>query len=229
MTFLAELPDKTSLAALTLAAQHRAFPVWLGAVLAFTVQTALAVSVGTAFTRLSPMAIRVGSGLLFLAFSAYYALGIWRARRSRAMGALRVAAGADGEDRSREGRGVGLTASGAEADGDDDADADAARVRSLYARARRLDRHVVLQAAVIIFFAEFGDLTQVALVAFAARFRQPFLVFGAGLFALALAAAVSSGAGQRLGHILSPARMQIVASFAMGLMGVLTLLGWGVA
>ena len=41
--FLAELPDKTALAALVLATRHRALPVFVGTGLALTVQSVVAV------------------------------------------------------------------------------------------------------------------------------------------------------------------------------------------
>ena len=47
--FVAELPDKTALAALVLATRHRPLPVWLGASLALTVQSAVAVGAGSLF------------------------------------------------------------------------------------------------------------------------------------------------------------------------------------
>ena len=47
--FLAELPDKTALATLVLATRHRATPVFLGAALALTVQSIIAVGAGSLF------------------------------------------------------------------------------------------------------------------------------------------------------------------------------------
>jgi putative Ca2+/H+ antiporter (TMEM165/GDT1 family) len=41
--FVAELPDKTALAALVLATRHKPLPVWLGASFALTVQSGVAV------------------------------------------------------------------------------------------------------------------------------------------------------------------------------------------
>ena len=44
--FVAELPDKTALAALVLATRYRPLPVFLGTGLALTVQSAVAVAAG---------------------------------------------------------------------------------------------------------------------------------------------------------------------------------------
>jgi putative Ca2+/H+ antiporter (TMEM165/GDT1 family) len=64
--FLAELPDKTALAALILATRHRALPVFLGASLALTAQSVIAVAAGSLLSKLPERAVHIGSGLLFL-------------------------------------------------------------------------------------------------------------------------------------------------------------------
>ena len=68
--FIAELPDKTALAALILATRYRAIDVVAGAWLAFAVQTVVAVAAGSVLTLLPETPIRVASGLGFLAFAA---------------------------------------------------------------------------------------------------------------------------------------------------------------
>ena len=65
--FLAELPDKTALATLVLATRHRALPVFLGAGLALTVQSVVAVFAGSLLARLPAQYVQIGSGGLFLA------------------------------------------------------------------------------------------------------------------------------------------------------------------
>lgn len=64
--FVAELPDKTALAALVLATRHRASPVFLGAGAALTVQSIVAVAAGSLLAKLPSHYVRVGSGVLFL-------------------------------------------------------------------------------------------------------------------------------------------------------------------
>jgi putative Ca2+/H+ antiporter (TMEM165/GDT1 family) len=63
---LAELPDKTALAALVLATRHRALPVYLGASLALTVQSIVAVIAGSLLAKLPADYVRIGSALLFI-------------------------------------------------------------------------------------------------------------------------------------------------------------------
>src|ERR1700749_4020118 len=71
--FIAELPDKTALAALILAFRFRSRDVILGAGAAFAIQTIIGVAAGSVLTLLPVMAIRVAAGLgfLLLAFLAF--------------------------------------------------------------------------------------------------------------------------------------------------------------
>ncbi|MDA8193152.1 MAG: TMEM165/GDT1 family protein [Thermaerobacter sp.] len=73
--FLVELPDKTSLAAITLAARGRALEVWLGASAALIVQTAVAVAFGRVLAYLPVLWVHVGEALLFIGFAVW----VWRA------------------------------------------------------------------------------------------------------------------------------------------------------
>jgi putative Ca2+/H+ antiporter (TMEM165/GDT1 family) len=72
--FVAELPDKTALASLVLATRHRAVPVFLGAALALTVQSLIAVAAGRLFSLLPLKVVHVGAGILFLVS----AIVMWR-------------------------------------------------------------------------------------------------------------------------------------------------------
>ena len=64
--FVAELPDKTALAALVLATRHRAMPVFVGASLALSIQSAVAVGAGSLLARLDPRYVHLGAGGLFV-------------------------------------------------------------------------------------------------------------------------------------------------------------------
>jgi Ca2+/H+ antiporter, TMEM165/GDT1 family len=72
--FVAELPDKTALASLVLATRHRALPVFLGAALALTVQSVVAVAAGRLFSLLPAKAVHVGAGVVFLVSAIF----MWR-------------------------------------------------------------------------------------------------------------------------------------------------------
>jgi putative Ca2+/H+ antiporter (TMEM165/GDT1 family) len=64
--FMAELPDKTALAALVLATQNRPTPVFVGTALALAVQSAVAVVAGRLFALLPPRPVHVASGIVFI-------------------------------------------------------------------------------------------------------------------------------------------------------------------
>ena len=89
LIFLAELPDKTIFAVLLLAASHRPAAIFVGAALAFLIQTMIALLFGSALTLVPAEVIRYGSALLFFIF----AVQIWRKHDEAAAEAV-VGAGA---------------------------------------------------------------------------------------------------------------------------------------
>ena len=80
--FVAELPDKTALASLVLATRHRALPVFLGAALALTVQSVIAVAAGGLFSLLPAKVVHVGAGLLILGSAVF----MWRRKEEHESG-----------------------------------------------------------------------------------------------------------------------------------------------
>ena len=72
--FIAELPDKTAVAALVLATRHRALPVFLGTALALVLQSLIAVAAGGLLALLPARPVHIAAGLLFLV-SAFF---MWR-------------------------------------------------------------------------------------------------------------------------------------------------------
>jgi putative Ca2+/H+ antiporter (TMEM165/GDT1 family) len=72
--FVAELPDKTALASLVLATRHPPLPVWLGASLALTVQSLIAVTAGSLLSLLPERWVHLGSGVIFLISAVF----MWR-------------------------------------------------------------------------------------------------------------------------------------------------------
>ncbi len=74
--FVAELPDKTALASLVLATRYRPLPVFLGASLALTVQSVVAVGAGHIFSLLPAKIVHIAAAVLFLVS----AVVMWRRR-----------------------------------------------------------------------------------------------------------------------------------------------------
>lgn len=72
VVFPAELPDKTTLASLVLAARYRPGPVWAGAAAAFFAQCALAVTLG-GFLALLPGRVVSGVAAALFAIGAFLA------------------------------------------------------------------------------------------------------------------------------------------------------------
>jgi putative Ca2+/H+ antiporter (TMEM165/GDT1 family) len=72
--FVAELPDKTALAAVVLATRFSALAVFLGTAAALTIQSGVAVAAGSLISLLPARYVHVGAGILFLAS----AVVMWR-------------------------------------------------------------------------------------------------------------------------------------------------------
>ncbi len=64
--FVAELPDKTAVAALVLATRNKPMPVFLGTALALTVQSLVAVAAGGMLSLLPERPVHIAAGLLFV-------------------------------------------------------------------------------------------------------------------------------------------------------------------
>ncbi|HEX2670590.1 MAG TPA: TMEM165/GDT1 family protein [Polyangiaceae bacterium] len=78
--FIAELPDKTAVAALVLATRHRALPVFAGTASALIVQSLIAVAAGGVLALLPPRPVHIGAGILFLVS----AVSMWRSKDEEA-------------------------------------------------------------------------------------------------------------------------------------------------
>jgi len=74
--FIAELPDKTAVAALVLATRHRALPVFAGTASALIIQSLIAVLAGGLLALLPPRPVHIGAGLLFLVSAVF----MWRSK-----------------------------------------------------------------------------------------------------------------------------------------------------
>jgi putative Ca2+/H+ antiporter (TMEM165/GDT1 family) len=80
-------------------------------------------------------------------------------------------------------------------------------------------------AFVVVFIAEWGDLTQLATAAMAARYHSPLVIFGGSTLALWAVAAIAVFAGHRAGKLLDPHVMQRIAAVLFALIGAALLTG----
>ena len=172
--FIAELPDKTALATLLLATRLRARAVFLGAGLAFAVQTIIGVAAGSVLTLLPVTPIHIASGIGFLVF-AFLAL-----RRKPE------------EDEAEEESAI-------------------ANVRA--------SRPAWLVSFLVIFAAEWGDLTQLATAALVAHTRQPLSVGIGATLALWAVTGLAAYAGARLGKLINPRLLNIAGGILFAAIG----------
>lgn len=88
---------------------------------------------------------------------------------------------------------------------------------------RHHDKHPLLAGFLVIFFAEWGDKTQIASALFASRYNPWWVVSGA-LTALFLITAAAAFLGQWIGHRLRPGLIQKTAGILFVVMGFFILL-----
>ncbi|HEX3776240.1 MAG TPA: TMEM165/GDT1 family protein [Polyangiaceae bacterium] len=175
--FLAELPDKTAVAALVLATRHRAMPVFLGTALALVVQSVVAVAAGGLLSLLPARPVHIGAGILFLVSAIF----MWRREEEEETKAVETGA---------------------------------AGFRSAFGK-----------SFLVVFIAEWGDLTQLGTAALAANYRAPLTVFLAASVALCLVAALAVFVGNRLSALIHPRHTQRVAAVVFVLLGLALI--WG--
>jgi putative Ca2+/H+ antiporter (TMEM165/GDT1 family) len=173
--FIAELPDKTALAALVLATKYRASQVILGAWLAFVVQTVVAVAAGSVLTLLPEQPIRIAAGLGFLIF-AYFAY-------------IRKEEQVEHEEEVE------------------------------VSRAKK-NRPVWITSFLVLFAAEWGDLTQLATAGLVAHQGHGLSVGIGAILALWSVTLVAVFAGSQLNKIISPERLNTLSAVLFGLIGI---------
>src|SRR5258708_21429258 len=179
--FVAELPDKTALAALVLATKYRPLPVFLGAAIALAIQSAVAVGAGSLFALLPARPVHIGAGMVFLVS----ALLMWKRRTD--------------ED---------LPSAGS------DQPSSTAHFWKTFA-----------SVFGVVFIAEWGDLTQLATAAFAAREHAPWLVFWAATLALWAVTAIAVVVGRRTAKVLAPEVTKRIAALLFAAIGLAPLTG----
>jgi putative Ca2+/H+ antiporter (TMEM165/GDT1 family) len=178
VVFVAELPDKTALAALVLATRHKPLAVLLGAASALTIQSVVAVAAGQLLSLLPPRPVHIFAGGLFVASAVL----MWRRGEEPA----EAKNGADGV--------AGFWRSAAVTFG-------------------------------VVFIAEWGDLTQLATAALAARYHSPLVVFAAATLALWAVTAIAVFVGHRAGKLLNPDLTKRIAAVLFALVGVALIAG----
>ncbi len=178
LIFIAELPDKTALAALVLATRHRPLPVFVGAAVALAIQSLVAVAAGQLIALLPARIVHVVAGIVFIGSG----IVMWFQHEE------------PDEDKAEGAPAVGFW------------------------RAAWI-------AFAVVFVAEWGDLTQLATAALAARYAAPIAVFVGATAALWSVIAIAAAAGNRVSKVLSPKTTLRIAAVLFALVGVALVVG----
>jgi putative Ca2+/H+ antiporter (TMEM165/GDT1 family) len=204
LIFISELPDKTMFASLVLATRGRALAVWAGAATAFAVHVCIAVTVGAAlFTWLPERTVQALAAALFL-------VGAALAFRGSAAGLTAAEPAPDGPVPAEPTTGPALAEPTAGGPSSAEPAAHAANTAGPAGTVRNTSTTATAPAPsdsasrfflttfVVVFLAEWGDLTQILTASLAARFHAPVAVgLSAGL-ALWTVAALAVLAGRPL-------------------------------
>jgi len=198
LTFVAELGDKTQLAVLTQTCKlRRPWPVFVGATLALTAVTAVGALGGQVLGELiPPHIIQVVAAVGFVTMGL---LLVWEN--------IRRGSGAEKGE---------LSFTLSEGESADD---------SACAR-RKLDREAFYSTFALLFLAELGDKTQLAVLGLASRHRAPWTVFLGGALALTVVTGLGVVGGQGLCRVLPERALCWFSAVAFVVIGAL--MGFGV-
>ena len=208
--FLAELPDKTALASLVLGTRYRPGYVFAGVAAAFAAHVVLAIVAGSLLGLLPHRVVTVIVAVLFAAGAV-----IMFTRRNDP-----AATGTDGDAPAT------ANASAPDAAGGErpQPSRSAAWGRGGQATARDGFWRVAATSFAVLFVAEFGDLTQVAIANLAARYSQPVSVGIGALVAMWAVAALAIIGGRQLLRFVPFAWITRAAAAVMAALAVLSLL-----
>jgi Ca2+/H+ antiporter, TMEM165/GDT1 family len=188
----AELPDKTMVATLVLATRFRPIPVWIGVVAAFFVQCLVAVVAGGLLTLLPRRPLLAATAVLF-ATGSYVLL-----------------------------RGAGQAAE-EEAEEEEEYEKEVARRETeLARRGPRGDIRAAVTSFLVLFAAEWGDLSQLLTAGLVVRHGRPLSVFIGAWLALACIAALAVLAGRTLLKWIPLETVRRAAGVLFGLLAAIT-------
>lgn len=179
-----ELPDKTFVAALVLAARYRPWPVWIGVGAAFFVQTLVAVTAGH-FATLLPKWVLLAVSMVIFSIGALVL--------------IRTASGAEDEEREQEAEYAGK------------------------AEVSRTGWRAAGASFLVLFAAEWGDLSQLLTISQVARTDEPVSVFIGAWAALLLISGMAVFVGRILLRYLKLSVLHYVGASVCTLFAVLSL------
>jgi Ca2+/H+ antiporter, TMEM165/GDT1 family len=193
LIFPAELPDKTFIATLVLATRYRHLPVWLGVSTAFFVQVVIAVTFGGFLALLPPAIVYAVTTLLFAIGAVILIRGGLRSRAAE-----RVVEATEEQEFLQQ--------------------TDARSIPSGIASGWK----VFVTSFVILFTAEWGDLSQLLTAGMAARTGQPFSVGVGSWLALITVAGLAVVLGRWLQQRVLLWRIRLVSGAILAALAVWT-------
>jgi putative Ca2+/H+ antiporter (TMEM165/GDT1 family) len=192
LVFVAELGDKTQLAVVTQTCRfRRPWAVFLGASLALVAVTALGAAGGQLLSRLIPASV-----VRNVAAAVFVAMGVliwWRSSR-------RGAAGPSGRE---------------------DACAVSCEVEPEAAKRSLWDWGAFGSTAGLLFVAELGDKTQLAVMGLSSKQPTAWAVFAGGALALVVVTALGVLGGEKLSRLIPERMLLRISAGAFVVMGVL--------
>ena len=192
--FPAELPDKTMVASLVLGTRFRPGLVWCGVALAFLAHVTIAVTAGGLLSLLPHWIVQAVAAALF----AVGAIVLLR----ESLKSARETAEDEAAEEARENEEI------------DRADKD--RGTSTL--------KVISTGFIVVFVAEWGDLTQILTATLAARYHDPLSVAVGAVAALWAVAAIGVFAGRTLLRVVPIHLVQRIAAGILFLLAVLTVI-----
>jgi len=192
LIFPAELPDKTFIATLVLSTRYRRLAVWVGVVLAFAVQSAIAVAAGGLLALLPQ---RLVLGITCVLFAAGAILMLVSGLRARSAEAAQ------------------------EADEEEEFEEAAARRAGTSASSLR----IAITSFIVLFTAEWGDLSQLLTAGLAARTGEPVSVFLGAWLALSIVAGIAVLVGGWLQKRVALWRIRLVSAVVLAGLAAWTL------
>lgn len=190
-----ELPDKTFVATLVLATRYRKGPVWIGVAGAFFVQCAIAVTLGGLLSLLPSRLVAAAAATLF------------------AIGAIVLLRGGLESRRAAEAEAAEVQTQEAQA-----LDEVAARVGAT-GEGQTSTLRIVATSFLVLFVAEWGDLSQLLTAGQAARTGEPLSVFIGAWTALLVVSGLAVLAGSWLQQRIPMHRVRFVSA---GILAILT-------
>ncbi len=196
LVFIAELGDKTQLAVMTQTCKYRtSWPVFLGGSLALTAVTALGVLGGKVLGTLVPESV-----IRIVAAIAFVVMGVLIGREAR--------------DPVNEGCELEEEVSCTDLLGEDGGP-----------RRSQWNWKAFSSTLMLLFLAELGDKTQLAVLGLASKQTGPWLIFAGGALALTVVTALGVVGGQQLSRVIPERLLLKISAVAFVIMGVLMGIG----